>query len=265
MPLPFSYEDRFPDFAPATGYAVTNEEPILLHQMLKPFRNGLGIASGGEVAFFALLPRVKDQLILVDHSYSSLKMFALKALLLTLLGPAQTRKLLIGVDQAPILEAFRKVESDLPAKLRDATGTNIKYALTSLRSEWYYASLSTLKQAVANLYKVKLVHGDLTDAKDHAPFDLLYLSNALEHQCRPHLAAKVKSSYANPDISSLTSLLRPGAQILWTSAQGPYYNANKEAAELWKVKSSIKGYRTQWLYNLSCLRRAPQPQGVSNP
>lgn len=254
MSLPFSYEDRYPESTFRQGYGATNEEPALIRGMIKPFSRGLGICSAGEVAFLALLPKTLESLTLVDHSYSSLRVFCLKALLLAERGPVATRKLLI--DESPLVmekaltDLLPHLPSSLPAMASGATiPAVLKGEAANVRREWFYADLSNLKRAAANLHKVKLIHGDLRDAQVHAPFDFLYLSNALEHTGR---GEKIVARSQPPDPKLLSSsLLTRGASILWTKAQGSAWVTNKLAEETWKRQHRIRGYRTHWDYILS--------------
>lgn len=278
----FPFEDRYPAYAPAHGYGVTNEEPLLIRQLVLPFKRGLAIASAGEVTFLALLPRVKESLTLIDHSYASLRVFCLKALLLSHLGPVKLRQLFLDETKKGWKEAVAAIEDQLPAVLNTAalkTQDFMGIAQGDVRREWFYADLASLKRAAANLHKIHLIHGDLLDAADRAPFDFLYLSNALEHTGRPAdtsavatavvAAATRTSTYqsprrrpahapfyggpapAHPEVERLSSLLRKGSRVLWVAAQGPSYGGNLKAAQAWTLTRAVRGYRTSWVYNLS--------------
>lgn len=264
--LPFSYEDRFPDTQTRHGYVATNEEPPLMRRLIKPFKRGLAICSAGEVTYLALLPKTRESLVLIDHSYNSLRVFCIKSLLLATLGPMALRNLLIDEDHKKWREAAEKVCEHLPVSLNN---TRVLGDLTgepaNVRREWYYADLPSLKRATAALHKIKLVHGDLLDTQDRAPYDFLYLSNALEHQCRPQvppvpapapkpLRANYPYSppYTYPNAEVLgAKLLKPGSKILWVQANGTNTGGNPSANTLWPPKLKLKGYRTTWVYNLS--------------
>lgn len=253
--LPFSYEDRFPDTQARHGYAATNEEPLLIKEMVAPFRKGMGICSAGEVTFLALLPRCRESLVLIDHSYNSLKFFCLKALLLATLGPKETRKLLIDESQKELRAATDKLLHHLPVSLTDPkVYGSICDESVNLRREWHYADLASLRRATNNLHKIKLIHGDLTDTDDRAPYDLIYLSNALEHSGRL-LSGDKTSKFphgTHPDVPTLTrKLLKKGSRILWVQAQGMNSGSNTAARTIWKIKTSLKGYRTSWQYHLA--------------
>ena len=71
-------QDRYPG-----GYPTTNESVSAWRFLVKGKRihRAAGICSGGEIGLLSLLPTVRDQLILVDHSYGSL-MYAMQKYLL---------------------------------------------------------------------------------------------------------------------------------------------------------------------------------------
>lgn len=245
--LPFSYEDRFPN-AMTMGYAATNEEPTVIRDLIKnKFKNGLGIASAGEVTFLALLPKTEDSLVLVDHSYKSLRVFCLKALLLATIGPTATRRLLIADKMVGLKEALVKVEPFLPVSLQPNgrwwMTDLIQSAPTDIRREWYYSDLTSLRKTVKSLHKIKLIHGDLTDTADRAPYDFLYLSNALEHTGRG-------GTYPNAIVLSKSLLKKDGA-VVWVEAAGGRGVGNGVAYRDWELKAKVPGYRTTWKYNLS--------------
>lgn len=245
--LPFSYEDRYPNAAIGTGYGATNEEPLLMRPMIKPFKAGLGIASAGEVTFLALLPKTQETLVLIDHSYTSLRVFCLKALLLATLGPVETRNLLIAENAKGWQVEIDKVKHHLPSRVENALDRFVMEQ-SNVRREWFYADLPTLRRAAKNLHKIKLIHGDLFDVTDRGPYDFLYLSNALEHTGRGGTSPQAK------DISS--KLVKTGSPVIWVQANGAAYGGNKEAQTAWDLKTSVTGYRSTWVYHLSTTRAA---------
>lgn len=249
--LPFSYEDRYPDPKYVAGYGATNEEPQVARELLKGKRihNGLGIASGGEITFFAVLPRVTNSLTLVDHSYRSLRAFCLKALLLTTIGPKETRKLFLS-DKKNWEAAIAKVEGHLPYtmsnKVADLYGDILQYSAFDLRKEWFYGDMKELAKAVQKLHKIRLIHGDLLDTEDRGPFDFLYLSNAMQHKC------KRIPGHSYPSSVKLTGMLQKKAQVLWTAGVTDRpYGEDSTALNLWTNHRHIDGYRSLWRYRLS--------------
>lgn len=260
--LPFSFEDRHPGYDAGTGYGVTNEEPSILRDFMKPFRKGLGIAAAGEAHFLATLPKVHESLTLIDHSYGSLRSFCIKALWLTIFGPEATRKLFVEGTNEARQAAIRAVEADLPECLRLATprtgaGTYFSCYLQGnspdLRREWYYADLPSLKRATANLHKVRLIHGDLLDTGDGAPYDFLYLSNAQEHVGRHR---------RGPSIEAISAMLTKRAPIVWVETTGYRSGTSDVAHRRWSGTASVKGYRTTWIYHRSFNTTQPQQVGA---
>lgn len=251
--LPFSFEDRYPTNY-GTGFGATNEEPFILKKLVKSFRNGLAIASGGEVTFLVLLPRARKQLVLIDHSYSSLRAFTLKSLLLATLGAEATRNLFLDESTTKLKDAIHKVRGDLPACL-NTSGTvcdKISSETQNLRREWFYADLRSLKASAKNLHKIKLIHGDLTDTKEYGPFDFVYLSNALEHTGRPALCAPYEIS---PNPKTLReSLMKPGTSVVWAVTNRGFHGTNLDAKTRWGIETEILGYRTTWRYCLSKIK-----------
>lgn len=253
--LPFSYEDRCPAFAATAGYGATNEEPLIAKQLLKgkTINNGLAIASAGEMTFRTFLPKTQGSLVLIDHSYKSLRAFCIKALLLATLGADATRKLLIAEKQAGWTDAINKVDEFLPEPMKSAKfgGFDVFTAeAANIRREWFYMDLKDLQKTVKNLGKIKLIHGDLSDVADLGPYDFLYISNALEHQGRL-MDPTTKNNY--PNVQKLTGMLTPTATILWAIAQGQTYGTNAKGTAEWGQKTKIYGYRTSWYYVLSKL------------
>lgn len=226
----------------ATGYDATNEEPELFRRLLRGVhpKRVLSIASGGEIPLTVLLPRTREELIAVDHSYKSVAYTAAKALALEKHGVALKDKM-TGPDSATdwwtLLE---KLKPELPEPL----GLHLHRAYSNdVRREWNMVPRRTLAAAFANLEKLTLLHGDLRDAKDRGPFDLIYLSNAHEHQSRDK---------KNLPVDSALEMLKPGGLILVTSQ----YGSDRLKDKITLVKR-IRGYRTSWDH---CLFRNVKPE-----
>lgn len=251
MGLP-QFEDVYQHHT-ASGFGVTNEEPDLHRQLLgrRMFRKAACIASAGEIPFFVLLPRCRE-VVAIDHSYRSLVAAYTKALLLEQLGPAGVRNLMVNSrDPNELVEAALKVKDLLPENLRKhATFTAItkdSYGYTGggtfteqdwrdLRREWREVRLSTLRAAVKNLHHTTFIHGDLKDLEKRGPFDLLYISNAMEHSGRNGI----------PKPKDFVPLLKEGGLLLSTRA-----NSYKDIAEpAFRKVNDIRGYRSQWWHIL---------------
>jgi hypothetical protein len=230
-------------------YACTNEEPEMLRKLIagRFVRKAAGIASGGEVSFFLLLPRVREELVAVDHSLSSLAIAYTKALLLESLGPTETKKLMMLNNIKKLQEAADKASQQLPGNLKNKWTPEARYNLSCdssrLATEWGLASDTALKLATKKLDRLTFIHSDLTDIKDKGPFELLYISNAQEHARRQN-----PGMYNNADLSSthLDSLLTDDGLILVVSAGSPYPTTRLA----WKILNKKPGLRTSWTYYL---------------
>lgn len=244
------FEDVHPAYVP-TGeqYIVTNEEPDI-HRLLlrsRTIKRAVAIAGGGEVSLFVLLPRVRKELVVVDHSYAALAAFYTKAFLLEQMGPKALRDLIINKPLAEWVKATDSVLPQLPEPLGKYVGeasskTDYTHANklrgtnthVNLRKEWFYADEKALSLAVKKLHKLTLIHGDLTDIKDKGPFDFLYLSNAAEHFGR---------SMKKLTQAELDPMLAPNSLVL--TANKPY-----GAQWKWKELSNFNGIRGHWHYYL---------------
>lgn len=202
-----------------SGYAYPNEDVSIWRKFVKGKRidRAAAICSGGEVGLFALLPTVRKELVLVDHSYCSLKYALQKCLLYREHGFEKTRKFLVE-RPAEFAKELHKVNTNLPPKLltvRDkydysSKGTYIPGHRDQLTGRWVtgkfvpdelppgerdrlftcsghntdpkgcYSKVNRLDayRALRKLHKVKFVHGDFQKLVDRGPFDLFYVSNA---------------------------------------------------------------------------------------
>lgn len=242
------FEDKYPSFS-TSGYTITNEEPALFTSLLRgiSFRRGAAIASAGEVPIGVLLPKCREELIAIDHSYQSLVTTFAKAAMLKTLGPKQFKDSLIGCD-APnqFVELLKPISAVLPEGLATKTvfggsGFTVgpkSYDNLNTRKEWHFISDRNIAAAYRNIDKLRLVHGDLVqDLKDERPFDLLYVSNAFDHQGRTR---------ENPNREAISKLVRFGGYILVASSA---LNDFPKLPEMQLVRN-IKGFRTSWDHRL---------------
>lgn len=216
--MPIRYEDLNPHNG-HSGYTVTNEEiPChleLLAQIPDEVERGLGICSAGEVSMIACLPQVRNEMVLVDHSYKSLFWATLKYALLERSGWARGLAYLReGVTSATIQRAV----DDMPPELTARSGNlaaSYTYEGSEMQSIWRSLPDELVRRAVERFERVRFAHADLTDLIDRGPFDLLYLSNAMEHVNR-HRTGSWESTVNSIDVELLTRLLRPGAYVIET-------------------------------------------------
>lgn len=239
--MPPKFEEHCNTFNCLTGYQATNEEPIL-HKMLlhgRRFQRTGGIAGGGEIPIFVLLP-VSDQVVVVDHSYASLAITWMKTLLLAKLGARATKALMI---EQPY-EKFAVVANELKAELPEAMRAHMKlnsYSYKEITREWTLISTALMEKCRGLLDNLTLLHGDLKDLKAHGPYDLVYLSNALEHTTNRENKAPTVASAVDPLVKPNGLLLQTGT---WNTAVAPG----------WKLVKALNGTRTAWAHNL--LQRA---------
>lgn len=236
MPLP-SFEDRHAAYT-ATGYSVTNEEPVLFNTLLKnrTFKKVAAISSAGEVPLIVLIPRTREQLVLVDHSYKSLATTYLKIVLLRTLGARELRRLLTSGQPTMIREKIEAAAAEVPTPLQpslDRYNLNDGELNYNLRREWYFTPLDKLREAARRLEQItiSMVHGDLLDIADSAPFDLLYISNALDGAHRRRNGTSLTPPLIDP-------LVGPRGIVLSTGG--------RSIPPGFKEIGKVLGYRTSW-------------------
>lgn len=243
------------------GYNVTNEEPELINGMLgnTKFKRIAGIASGSEIALQCLLPRTQEALVCVDHGYTAIAASYLKVLLLQQMGAKQFQELLLTEQYGPLVAAVQALDENLvPPALRNAnTSSGWRSALNqstfqTMRREWAYTPYKVVDESLKRLDRLHFIHGDLQDLKPYAPFDLLYLSNALEHTGRDKTA---------PNIAKLAELLPIGGLILHSTSF-----ASKQFTDFKNVRF-VKGLRTSWYFGLmrKVANAAAKPEKATTP
>lgn len=266
------YED-LNTFRGSCGYICPNEDVLLWREIVKGrhIRRAAGICSGGEVGFLALLPTVRDELVLVDHSYESLAYAMLKYLLLLERGYKDTKRLLSDKEANDELKAILAVLKDrLPADVLKASTKRLRehrsnytyeyveygpeqrlqtaantYDGSSLVRYWKSFPENLVKRAAEKLAKVRFVHGDMTDLIEQGPFDLFYMSNAHEHTTRHG---------KSPVLTNVAKLLKPGGLVVSTRiTEGRrYYDAGERLPKGWtqvsESNASSCGYG--WRYAL---------------
>lgn len=242
------------------SYSVVNESVEVWRRLLEKIPNvdtAASIASGGEVSFFAIAPKVRKALTCIDHSYVSMYFAIGKAHLINKVGSAAAFKALVKNDVNLLRAAFKEANEGLPTAfeenakeiddyLKARAEWTIKFnawmeeykkkhpqpsstssywragldewynTLYVAQSEWYkenpqpapppsyhyghkmgfdelWATATRAYEEIgqkpitefrAKRDKVKFLHGDLSDLEARGPFDLVYLSNALQFRTR---------------------------------------------------------------------------------
>jgi hypothetical protein len=226
-------------------YLVPNEGTLDWRKLVKGLHvnRAAAICSSGEVGLIALLPTVRKELVLVDHSYASLSVAMLKYTMLRELGARETRRLLTESDSHKELSKnITKFLKKLPKEVQEAyrgvvmkrggsegpfviqPSPRVDYNRIDPKTGWYaelpsveppkVSSMLTrewdrlpqrdILRCTYKLDKVKFLHGDLSDLVERGPFDLLYISNATTHRGRN----------GAPDLRELSACLKPGGYVL---------------------------------------------------
>lgn len=294
-----AYEELH-DFKATGHYAVPNEGTIAWNQLLQGLRihRAAGICSSGEVGFFAILPLVRKELVLVDHSLQSLQVAMVKYALLQRYTAAEVLRMFKTGNAIEIGEAVEGVKNLLPPGVREAF-TISKRNYNDARDAWlcstkeadqgtshYYSSNfdpvayadSEDRRAVALLWaqfseelvkkakekadRVRFVHGDLRDLKDTGKFNLIYLSNALEHTSQ-HRGVKNTRRYDERGVRipntqtegalAVQDALVPGGYV--ALAHRPYtYDRAEEPIQIrglgWTLVNKITGGSMNWTQSL---------------
>jgi len=175
-----------------TEFPACNENIDLWRKVLKDVRvdNAGVVCSGGEVAFFAILPCVRKRMEAIDHAYGSMYYALGKYHIIEKLGSKQAHKLFNEYHEGPFKELLEEANRGLPTRpaTRAYSGTSPSAVTKILRK----LTQKDLTEFRANREKVRFVHGDLNDLVERGPFDLVYLSNALEYNGRNGYEFNVK-------------------------------------------------------------------------
>lgn len=275
---------NFQSFLPnsrGVAYVCPNEDLGIWRDLVKGkrIRRAAGICSGGEVGFFALLPTVREELVLIDHNLGSLYYASVKYLLLREYGYAGLMRLFRNAKQ--LEAAIAEAEKNLPEKLQNirddmaserlvkAAGNRDSYTRvqgTKLQEHWERTHAHQRKAVNTKLDKVTFVHGDLDALDNQGKFDLLYMSNAHEEG---------NGNQRRKDLNRISKCLNPGAYVLsslklgnrreqrstrlawdyrthkYVEEPNPHYQ--EPPAEEWKLIQSIPKRdvgMSRWTYNL---------------
>lgn len=242
------FEEAFADFDASQFYAVPNENLMGWRELLRglPIYKAAAICSSGEVGLLSILPFVRRELVLIDHSRRSLHVAAIKHLLLQRYGWQEVRDAFVRMDTHRIQAMVKETKPLLPESLRDVHGDTdpdvppvktvdrygypiytraVQHPLVahakSLSFEWSNLDGDVIERSCSKLAKVKYVHGDLTDLAGRGMFNLLYLSNALEHtnRNRDPRSGSVASSGGHPNArvelaKTVTKIVKPGGYVI---------------------------------------------------
>lgn len=220
------------------GYVVTNEEPYLFNRILTDTKvqRAACIASSGEVLLSVILHRAQE-IVAVDHAYSSLTVAYAKLLLLQRV-PIKTIIELLRTENYDALQAHLQAVWDKVPKGKYKGCLFDNGGWRQIRGTWCAPYFQPPRVTKADVEKVTFVHGDLRDLKaNHNTFDMLYASNAMEHIGRNNTC---------PKLSDLSNLLNPGGLLLFTATLASHTGADRLKAASLELVEQIRGYRTQW-------------------
>lgn len=261
------------------SYIVPNESVTVWRQLLKglPVYNAAAICSGGEVGFFGLLPMVRNRLTLVDHSYESLYYATVKYLLLQEHGWKKAQEL-FRKGGTLLSKEVEKAINKLPEPLK-AVGERQKALDKQQRSDTYYfdyhssfvrasAQVSDtwskipsnlLASCNSKLHQVEFVHGDLTDVADRGPFNLVYVSNALDFNHSDRNGGRLL-------VKAVEGLVKPGGYVVaahnpayarynngYNNGYAPLTEKDRKFPENWELVRALDG-RASMFWRHSLLR-----------
>lgn len=240
-----------------SGYAACNENLTTWREMLNGVEvdNAASICSGGEVSFFCVLPCVKKQLVLVDHSLNSLWWAVGKLGAIEALGPAVFHSKVRSIRASAYGFAGEKAATELYSCFEAANSGiftsgdrgygNSSYRVREVAAVWKKdVLLADVNHLHANRDKIAFIHGDLADLEAVGPFDFVYLSNAMEYRNR------------NGKTPRPAPLVKPGGLVAYTSRNGNNYGidpvvASWETVEQKQTKWSENGYGLNWKHTLA--------------
>jgi hypothetical protein len=230
------------DFDVQTVYHTTNEEPLLHLKLLatlaqKRFQKAASICSGGEIPFFVLLPRCQE-VFAVDHCKAVIALAMSKMLILEKLGPKALHTLLLEDRRAKYEDLLLEVKKDLPEALRQCVTSLGTYKWPEVRREWGLMSPAILSKVLKNKDRITFIHGDVTDLAQFGPFDIVYLSNALEHSGRSGKPPIIKDFPVTDNC------------VMLHTAQSVHYES---VMSRWKELRKYQGLRTSWYHRLAQL------------
>lgn len=205
-----------------SGYVCPNEDVSIWRDFVKGRRidRAGAICSGGEVGFFALLPTVRQELALIDHSYASLSYAMLKYMILCERGWKDTQRLFSSSSHRTELEAIITALLDrLPASVlggsdhldysytKGRVGVRLTGGSSVMRQMWSEVTPSVASSFYSKLGKVRFIHGDMKALAGYEPFDLFYMSNAHDGG---------NGNRSMPMLEDIQRALKPGGLVLST-------------------------------------------------
>lgn len=165
-----------------SGFIIPNEELSILREFVShtnPTR-AAAICSGGEVPLTVLLP-VCQEVVAVDHSKVSLAWACVKALMMEKFDGNTIIKMFLLDSPNTLWDLFRELIKEAPDAISmKGPGATYSSDLRYMSNMWRHIPAYLIDQARERLENLTIIHGDLRDLEGE--YDLLYTSNATEHQ-----------------------------------------------------------------------------------
>lgn len=231
-----------------------NEDFKVWYDFLKhiPVQRAAGICSAGEVGFFSILPLVRKELVLVDHSYKSLSIAMVKYLVMRQEGYREAHRLFTRGSREELHNVYTKVGATLPGSVGKALRDLQRYDYVSpyaqhnshkIQRVWDTVNTCSLRKAHTKLDLVSFLHGDLKDLVERGPFDVLYLSNALDgtHRGRD----------GSVQVAQINAAVKPGGYVIL--AESDYYKSGAETFPGWEKVKELKNHTygsNAWVYKM---------------
>lgn len=212
-----------------TLYARSNESIAQWDEALGDIKvdNVAGIASGGEVSYFAMLPRANKRMVMIDHSYGSLYYALAKYALIEKMTCKEVHALFTTEGVTAIGKALEGVDVPLPPErtpksvIKQYAVYDWRWAGQSLHTCWRHIPEEKVTHLKRNRHKIEFIHGDINDLVDRGQFDLLYLSNALDYVGRNGNGSKFE----------LDKIVAPGGFVAYSFQDDGYsYNPHGSVA-----------------------------------
>lgn len=252
-------------------YQFTNESLVYTRELVEKAqpKKVSGICSGGDLLFGVFAP-VADTCVMIDHSMQSIKAAMIKGLLIENLTGQELKRLLddakvkntdyYGATPACLLQdAIQAAVVDLPKEVKRPNalyGDGIPFAASRWGNVWSSVTAKDIDATRERLDQITIVHGDLRDLTDFGTFDLLYLSNALEH---------TSFDGGKPGAAFTEKVLNPGGHVLLTGAGATSLGQTFSVLNSGKVIGKHAPHHVEelltWQYNL-LQKKAPDVEAV---
>jgi hypothetical protein len=219
----------FEDLAPANGraqFSVCNESIATWRKALDGISvdNAASICSAGEISFFSILPVVKKQLLLVDNSYCPMFYAIGKYHIIEKLGAREAHKLFTAgniVRSADVTKLVTEGNEGLPTgKALSEKSYYYRELLygNDLKRAYKHVSQADIAAFRLSRKKLRFLHADMNVLVERGPFDLVYLSNAMDY-------GGTRYGFNHDEFKKS---VKPGGYILYTSSHDYYYDDLKE-------------------------------------